>query len=402
MPGLFDNFGTNGGLLGLLGGNGAGPGGLAGALNPELRQEGIARQNQLLSYHALKQAGVPEGLAAAGAVNPQQYAPYIAPYFDAAPKVQNFPNPLTGDQNFYTVTGGAHPSVTAMPVGGQGGTQAGASPTASNLFSQIEAAKANGAPREDLLKLIPVGSGLRDAVGSMLEGGLVPTSFSMRGQARDLALKLGAAIDPNFNEMELMARKKLYTDLNSSSPNSMGGILSNGKSAFGHLAEYAEKLSDLHNYSGTDTPGTATTAKIGNYVGNVLLPSGSQSAKIAAVGPPQLKYGQESTKFYAGTGGGEGERTIELKAHDPRTTSSLDMAAFLESEKQLMLERFAQKEAQVAQQLGPGYLAKKPLLGTHDQENLKRIDAAITKLRGGGSPAAATPQGRPPISSFFK
>jgi hypothetical protein len=389
MPGLFDTIGTNGGLLGLLTGRSGGS--LAGAASPGIHQQEMEQQAQQATYQALIQAGAPEHVARAAAMNPKEFGQFAAPFMDVAPQIQSNPNPLTGDLNFYLKKGGAHPSVTAMPVAGAPG-EGGISQTAGGLLSQIQQAKAAGASPEDLLKLVPVESGLGNAVKAMLRGGIVPSNFSMRGAAHDNAVKLATAIDDNFNEQELGARRKLYTDLNSSTPNSMGGILSNGKSAFGHLAELGETAADLHNYSGNDIPGSAMLAKAGNVLGNTVLASGKQSAAIARTKSPLLKYGQESTKFYAGTGGGEGERTAALSSNRPESTSSLDYAAFLKSEKNLMLERFAQKEAQIRSQLGQGYLDEKPLMGPRDKENLARIDAAIARLEGGqaaaGAPAA--------------
>ncbi len=67
MPGLFDNIGSNGGLLGMLTGQGSGPGGLAGSMNPAFAESRLQQQEfgwkvQQFQQHyqALKQAGIPE------------------------------------------------------------------------------------------------------------------------------------------------------------------------------------------------------------------------------------------------------------------------------------------------------------------------------------------------------
>ncbi len=420
MPGLFDSPQQGGGLLGAGGNIGAGLNSFAhsDALLPAIANmisgfatgqradpQGMALQQMQSTYDALLKAGAPEHIARAAAQNPREFGQYAQPYLDTAPKVQAYPNPLTGDQQFYAQTGGAHPSVTAMSVGGAGGAGAPGGETASGLFNKIAEMKAAGAPRSELLKLIPEGSGLRESVGSMLEGGVIPTNFSMRGAARDLALKIGHAIDDNFNELEIPGRKKMFTDLSSSSQGSMGGILSNGKSALGHLADLSDKFTGLGNYNYEGFPGAGTAANVVNTVGNTLGGSGTKG-KIAATKDNLLKYGEESTKFYSATGGGEGERTYALKNLNPNSVSGEEAAGYLQTERDLMDRRMTEKEAQVRNTLGPSYLERHPVRDADYNKTLARIDANIAKLKSGQQQPAtaqtAPAQGAPQPGTVMK
>lgn len=385
MPGLFDFGDTSGWLMGQAGGRG-----LLGMLGRGAAGQYQAQQLQS-SYQALQQSGVPEPIARAAALNPEILKTIAPAYFDTKPTYQDTGvDPLTGQHsgvwlrpNMAGQPGGVTPAVQGgMPVqGAQPGQQAQAQPnTLVGMMSSIEQGKNSGEGRDQLLQRIPVQ--YRSAVQAMLNGESLPTNFSMRGQIRDTALNIAHAIDDTFSENDIVGRRKMYTDLNSSSPNSMGGIMSNGKSAFGHLATLGEKFVDLGNFSGPDVPGGGMVGAAANAIGNTVLATPEGRAKVNAVKPAALKYGQESTKFYAGTGGGEGERTTALNSMDPRYTTGMDQAAFLQTEKELMMERFAQKEAQIKQQLGDGYLASHPLMGDRDKQNLQRIDDSIAKLRG--------------------
>jgi hypothetical protein len=162
----------------------------------------------------------------------------------------------------------------------------------------------------------------------------------------------------------------------------MGGILSNGKSAFGHLATTGEKMVEFFNAVGSDVPGTGNIVSGYNYVGNVLLPSSSTKERIKNVKDAAGHYGQEATKFYAGTGGGEAERMAASKNVAPEYTSGQEQAGFLQTEKELMLERFRQKENQIRQELGQDFLDRHPVMTPDVHEAVRRIDKSIAKLRG--------------------
>jgi hypothetical protein len=227
---------------------------------------------------------------------------------------------------------------------------------------------------------------VQGTVQGMLDGTIQPpSSFAAAKPYWQGMLAAAKNIDPSFDENTWNARRKMITDMAASGNSSMGGILSNGKSAFKHLAEYTGSASDLGNAS-HDFPGGGIAANAQNYIGNTLGGS-STKAKIKAINDNLGHYGQESTKFYAGTGGGVEERMNALKEMNPTTTSSAEMAAYAEKEKGLMLDRLREKEAQIRDTMGEAYLQKHPVFTPELQNDIARIDANVSKLRGGNTPS---------------
>jgi hypothetical protein len=223
----------------------------------------------------------------------------------------------------------------------------------------------------------------------MVDGTIQPPSSFAAAKPYWQAMLAGAKnLDPNFDENTWAGRHKMNVELASSGNSSMGGILSNGGSSFSHLAELSGSMSGLGNAS-HDYPMGGLVAYGQNALGNAM--SGSDTkAKLQAINDNLGHYGQESTKFYSGTGGGAEERMNALKEMNPTTTSSEEMASYVEKEKSLMLERLNEKFAQIKQTYGEdqgnAIIAKK-IPGI--QKNIATIDANIAKLRGGSVPAAA-------------
>ncbi len=247
---------------------------------------------------------------------------------------------------------------------------------------------------EDYLNQKAIPPEMRAAVKDYIANMSMPTGNPRKGPtqavkfiAEKYANDLGIPVD----EAGFAGRRKMVTDLNSSGNSSMGGILSNGKSAFDHLANLSDKYAALGNYNGPDIPGGGNIGMAGNIISNRILPTPAAKDALAQAADNALKYGQESTKFYAGSGGGEGERLAALRNIDPRSSSSLEQAGFLETEKQLMLGRLSQKEAQIRTEMGPAFLAKHPVMTPELQKSIEKIDANIAKLRGQGGAAPTAP-----------
>jgi hypothetical protein len=228
----------------------------------------------------------------------------------------------------------------------------------------------------------------------MVDGTIQPPSSFAASKPYWQAMLAGAKnLDPNFDENTWTARHKMTNDLASSGNSSMGGILSNGGSSFSHLAELSGSMSGLGNAS-HDFPGGGYVAYGQNAIGNALGGSDTK-AKLKAINDNLGHYGQESTKFYSGTGGGAEERMNALKEMNPTSTSSEEMASYVEKEKSLMLDRLNNKFQQIrdtyGEEQGNRIIAKKlPDI----QRNIATIDANIAKLRGGANgTAAALPAG---------
>jgi hypothetical protein len=236
-----------------------------------------------------------------------------------------------------------------------------------------------------------------EIVKGMIDGTISPpSSFALAKKAWTNRLAAAKTVDPSFDANNWYTRHKLSTDMASSGNSSMGGILANGKSAFAHLSDLSGSMADLGNAS-HDYPGGGTVAAVQNYLGNKALAGSDTLAKIKAINDNLGHYGQESTKFYSGTGGGVEERMNALKEMNPTTTSSEEMASYLAKEKSLMTDRLKQKEAQIRDTMGDGYLAKHPVFTPDLQQTLDTIDGNIAKLNG-SKPAAQPSSGEGAIA----
>lgn len=269
---------------------------------------------------------------------------------------------------------------TGAPVAGSAG------PTSAYLAPGVAKVNSTLSGEDYLGQFSPE---VKAAVKNYLEGNTMPTGNPrQQGLAtivKTIAQKYGPEVGIPADDATFAARRKMQMDLASSAPNTSGGILSNGKSAFEHLANLSDKMVDLGNYS-SNLPFGGPASAAANYIGNVVAPTSDTKAKVGAFSDNALKYGQEATKFYAGSGGGEAERMNALKTLNPATTSSAEQAAYLQTEKELMVGRLKAKEAQIRDTLGQGYLDRHPVMTPDLSEVLNKIDANMAKLRGQPAP----------------
>ncbi len=402
MPGLFDNLFQGGGYgQGLLGD-------LAANFNPQLAPQMLAKhqielqqQQQQALYNAFlaQKASPPEAQAAA--LDPEIRKTIAGRYFDTQPKFGVVSEDMLGGKQYGFINPAQQSIQMPQYVGanGQGGGGPG-SPFLNPGTSQIDP---NLVGEQYLQQFRPE---IQQYIKGYMRGEITPTGQGRDKSMAELAKKIGpkyaAEVGLPWDENLFAQRRKMQMDLAGSGPNSMGGIMANGRSAFQHLGELGDAFVGLHNYSGSAVPGSALVAGIGNSIRNSeLLRTQPQANAIAGTRPPLLKYGQESTKFYAGTGGSKEERTKPETNINVQHATSGEMAAFLKAERKLMLDRFEEKENQFGKIMGEDYLQRHPLRDALMQRSLDKIDEAIAKLEGGGTPASA-PAGRPPLSSFFK
>ena len=358
---------------------------------------GMQQQQQRATRQALVGAGVPQNLAMAAALNPKVLETIAPAYFDTKPQLQETgQDPLTGQKSFgvYRPNQG-----TLTPVNG-GGSATSPTGQSTGFMSKGVSNVNSDLKGDDYLKQFS--PEVQAAVKNYIEGREMPTGNARQGftqAVKMIAQKYGNDIGVPADDTNFAQRRKLQTDLAASGNNTMGGILANGKSSFSHLAELSSNFANLGNFNGPNVPGGGYMGKTGNWFGNTVMATPETLGKVASVNDNALKYGQESTKFYAGSGGGEAERMHALKAMDPTSTNGKEQAAFLETEKSLMLDRLREKERQIKDVMGQAYLDARPVFTPDLQKNIDKIDANIAKLRGdGGSeskPAAsgALPQG---------
>lgn len=233
--------------------------------------------------------------------------------------------------------------------------------------------------------LAQFGPEVQSAVKAYMRGDVMPTgnarNQSIATFAKTVAQKYGQDMGIPVNDSTYAGKRKMQTDLASSSNSSMGGILSNGESSFSHLAEATGSMAELGNVS-HNFPMGGLIAHGQNYLTNAA--GGSDvKAKIGAIVDNLGKYGAEATKFYAGTGGGVEERTAARKDLDPNKVSGEEMASYVEKEKSLMLDRLNTKFQQIRDVYGEeegNAIIAKHLPGI--EKNIATITANIARLRG--------------------
>lgn len=280
---------------------------------------------------------------------------------------------------------------SAEDVGGSGGNPNGVPSTGNFSFLAPGVKQVDSALKgDDYLK--QYSPEVQAAVKDYVEGRAMPTGNPRKGftqTVKMIAQKYGSDIGTPADDAAFAERRKMRTDIGASSNSSMGGILSNGKSAFEHLKTYSDKLVDVGNVN-HDYPGGGVAANVQNSVGN-YLGSSTQRGKVSAATEAGLKYGQESTKFYSGSGGGAEERMAALRANDANSKSGAEQAGFLQAERDLMLGRLQEKEKQIRDVLGQDYLDKHPVMTPDLQKTVATIDANIARLRGDQATAPSGP-----------
>lgn len=394
-------------LMSFLGNNRSGLAGMTqfiggGGLNPQLMNQGMnqdytrnLQQNSLMgTYQALQAAGLPEGLARAATLNPELLKTIAPEYFSAPKVVQTGESPLgktfqlqSAGGKFSDIPSGSGSGNIGMTLLAPGVKQMDSSLTGDDYLKQFS-------PE------------VQGAVKSYINGDVMPTGNSrnvgIANLAKTIAQKYGQDTGQPVSDITYAQRRKMQVDLASSGNSSMGGILANGKSAFEHLADTSDRLADLGN-SSHDFPLGGYVANAQNYLGNSLGGSDTKG-KLAAANDALGHYGQESTKFYAGTGGGVEERQAALKNANPTSASGEEQAAYLGTEKGLMLDRLQQKENQIRETMGDQYLQQHPVMTPELQGTIGRINANIAKLRGGKGgatqPTAPTAKGAPAVGTI--
>lgn len=351
------------------------------------------------TYRALVAKGVPPAEALAASQNPDIMKATAAKYFETKPSTPHKigtdmmgndimgvfdPNANGGKGGYYDAAGRS--IGTGGAAGGVGIPDAGAGMLAKGV-TEIN----QDLPAEEYKKQFS--PQVQAQIDNYVSGDTMPTGNPrIKGSAtrvKEWAQLYGSKAGVPVSDSEFARKRTMQNQIASSAPNSMGGILSNGKSAFGHLASLGENFVQLANRSGPSIPGGSHIGRAANITGNSVLPTPETSGNLAAVRDNAGKYGAEATKFYAGTGGGVEERLLALREVGAPGTLATEQAAYLKTEKNLMLERIAQKEAQIREVMGDAWLAKHPVRNADLQHAIDRIDASVKKLEAGVSSSAA-------------
>lgn len=264
-----------------------------------------------------------------------------------------------------------------------GGAQQSGPPSLSNFDPESVDSNLTGT---DYLKQYP--AEVQAAVREYMAGGVMPTgnprAQGITTMAKTVAQKMAMdAGNPELADDALYSRRRqMQVDLSkTTSPQQVGGQITFGGTALGHLATYAESLADLNNYNGGITP-------IGHAINAVRGMGPEQAGAIANANGVAQHYGQEIAKFYGGGSSGEAERSRFLQNSDPATKTSQELAGMLRAERNLIPERFDQIRANIANVLGADR-ATQELARVNMQPDMARINAALARLDPTGPEALA-------------
>jgi hypothetical protein len=352
----------------------------------------MAQQSAQAVYQALRQAGVPDGVAQAAALD-KDVLKTIAPQLYNKPKAMLVPG-LGGSEIKFVDE--ANKTINGKPVNQAGG--AGQGGNLDEIASNVAKLRSSGSPQESLLQQIP--PAMREAVGAMLEGRAIPQNFSFRGDARNGAILLAHAIDPNFDEGQLAARQQFAKDLGNTK-SGLGFRIESGKKMLNHMESLAGNLGKLDN---ADIPGgiagyvvPAGAVNAVNAVRN--NPPGQQAIAKDAQNIAQ-SFSQEKGKFLGGPAGGsmhEREKTVD--AYNPNNPRS-QLAGALQGDLDLFKGQFGAMNSQRDNLLGPGSTSTRFQVTTPEMEaQMERIQQKIDAIQGKKSSAGASAQAAPKIDT---
>jgi hypothetical protein len=360
----FGAGGRAGGLFGAL------TGAVQGAATGQ-RFDPMGMQNQ--TVQALVSRGLPRDLAPMVASNPVALN-QIVPRLLGMKQYQ-----VTQTQDMY----GNHGIVLVDPISGtataptylnaQGQPQGGA-PGAMNAGASAFPGVNPNLTGEAYLGQFP--TEIQSAVKNYVAGNSMPTGNPRQGFtqavkmiAAQYANDLGTVADDNT----YAARHKAVTGLASTTPGSLGGQMTYARTSLNHLGDVADAAVNLNNSNGL---GVAPLATLINKTRQL---STDQAARVGALNDAAGHYGQEITKYYAGSPGGEAERQ-QFQTSLGGSKSPAELAATLEQELNLATGKISKTQATIDEALGPN--SKYQVAGPAEQRDIARVQAAIAKLRG--------------------
>lgn len=334
--------------------------------------QGVALQQRAATYQALRDSGVSDAAARAAVLNPEILKTIAGAAFDTKPQFTQVGEDMFGNKQFGFVQPGRMQVTPVGQAGGMGGALGASGPGSPGVDENKTG--------EDYLAQFP--KIVQSAVRSYVNGESMPTGNPRKGFVQSIkmiAQKYGQDIGLPADDTTFAARREMKTGLNRATPGSLGGQITFAGTSLGHLAEVAEKAANLDNWGGM---GFSLLARGENAARGM---STSQAAKVNDVNSAVQHYGQEITKFYTGSPGGEAERMRFLNTMDS-TKSPQEIAGAIRAERDLIPSRLEQLKGQIQQTLGPqaaaSYMARANL-----DKVIPRINAALAKLDPSGPEA---------------
>lgn len=393
---LSNGLNNNSDLLLSLGAGFAGAGSLGeGMQRAFANARPLAGRNQTVD--ALVSRGLPPDLARAAASNPAILQQLIPQLFGAK-QLQHvtIKNSLGAEIPLvFDPARGQYTLPNGQPYGKQGQAAGSSAPAAPgiDMASAVTAYhQAQGDQKDKVLDQIIDAHGdpswsaeektaVRAATKAFINGDVMPTGNPrVQGAtpvAKNIGQQVGQALGLDVSDTTYPQKRTMLNSLAVSTPSSLGGQINFAGTSLEHLATTADKIVDLNNSGGF---GAAPLAKGLNYLRQLGT---DQAGKANAVQGAAQHFGQEVTKFYSGSPGGEAERTRFLKSLDT-AKSPTELADALQTERDLIPGRLDQLATQIKTTLGEHTPRAQKELGRIEEAKkaIPRIDGAIAKLRG--------------------
>lgn len=391
MKDFGDNVGNHTSMLlgmasGLTGAQSWGTGlsrGFAGAAVGQQVDQKQGNQNQ--TVQALIKRGMPEDMARAAAGNPAILQQIIPQMFGAKQRKYKVIKDALGNETpaFADETAGKLYDTAGREItpGNNTATTAGAAEQNYDPVSHRD---------EAFLKSLDPTTAA--AVKDIADG-----NMSASGRNLQKLMPYVARYEQGFSTGTFTSRNKFNTEFGSQSPSAAGGQKVLMGTALGHLGEAADAAADLGNNNGM---GSADLGHITNAIGNRTT---ANAAKANALNDKVAKFSGEIGKLYSGSSGGGVHEREESRARLGSNLTSAELAAGLESNRDLILSKQQALQQQATDLFGPEGAKRFDFIGPEGRKSLEKIETALTKLRGltpaGATSGAQVPATAPPPST---
>jgi hypothetical protein len=383
---LSNQGGVGAGLRGFANNLQAGPlGALVGGIGSAFGMQDPAQQNLQAQYHSIRQGLIANGenpqaassKAMVAVMNPEAAKTILPELFTNKEKFQQTGEDAFGNKQ-YGFVNEREQTINGRSVGQGGGASESTSgflaPGVKNIDSTLTG--------QDYLKQFS--PEVQAAVQNYVDGKSMPTGNPRKGftqAVKQIAQKYGADTGQSVDDATYSARRTMRNQLSSSAPASLGGQINIGNTAAGHLADLTQRALELGNVDTGIAPLTSA-------VNNVRGLGTEQAAKMEALKGAAQHYGQEITKFYAGSPGGVAERDRFIESVNG-ARSPKELAAILATEAELMRSRLDALGGQIKGVLGEEGAKQYPVLRPDGETALRKVEENVSKLKGGQNAASS-------------
>jgi hypothetical protein len=329
-----NNFANAGGPLQAL------AGGISGLVSGNRTDaQGMQQQNLKAQYDAFIGAGLTPQKAMLAVMNPEAGKTLISEALTNKEKWGEIGSDSFGNKQFGWIND-REQTVNGKPMG----SDAANGSTMGFMADGVKQVDSSLKGQDYLNQFSPE---VKAAVQNYVDGKSTPTGNPRKGftqTVKMIAQKYGEDTGQSVDDTTYSARRTMRNQLSSSAPSSLGGQINIGNTAAGHLADLSQKALELGNY---DT-GIAPLSGVVNSARGLFT---DQAAKMEALKGAAQHYGQEITKFYAGSPGGTAERDRFIESVNG-ARSPKELAAILSTEGELMRSRLDALGGQIKGVLG--------------------------------------------------